>query len=138
MGSTSLYDTARFPVSTDDLTKLIERETEDLDLYASAEELGAGDEGVTEFRHGRKPSVKINVSLYKDVRRENRLRTTLTHEFGHVRVHSYLFALSNRSPRLFPRSAKPERIVCKRETILQATQTDWMEWQAGYVSGARD
>jgi hypothetical protein len=26
--------------------------------------------------------------------------------------------------------------VCKRETIIDARKTDWMEWQAGYVCGA--
>jgi Zn-dependent peptidase ImmA (M78 family) len=26
--------------------------------------------------------------------------------------------------------------VCKRDQILNARQTDWMEWQAGYISGA--
>ena len=26
--------------------------------------------------------------------------------------------------------------ICKRESILNAKNSDWMEWQAGYVSGA--
>jgi hypothetical protein len=26
--------------------------------------------------------------------------------------------------------------VCKRDSIINARQTDWMEWQAGYVCGA--
>ena len=28
------------------------------------------------------------------------------------------------------------KIICKRDTMIQASQTDWMEWQAGYISGA--
>ena len=27
-------------------------------------------------------------------------------------------------------------MTCKRETILAAIKTDWMEWQAGYACGA--
>jgi hypothetical protein len=26
--------------------------------------------------------------------------------------------------------------ICYRDNILDAAQTDWMEWQAGYVCGA--
>ena len=32
--------------------------------------------------------------------------------------------------------ARPAVQICKRETIIDARNTDWMEWQAGYVSGA--
>ena len=28
------------------------------------------------------------------------------------------------------------KIKCKRETILGAKKSDWLEWQAGYASGA--
>jgi Zn-dependent peptidase ImmA (M78 family) len=37
---------------------------------------------------------------------------------------------------LFQERPKTEQIICKRETILNAPHTDWMEWQAGYVCGA--
>jgi len=35
--------------------------------------------------------VKISRELSADERRENRLRTTLTHEYGHVHFHNFLF-----------------------------------------------
>lgn len=40
------------------------------------------------------------------------------------------------TPSLFPESPDDRSPKCKRETILAAGQTDWMEWQAGYVCGA--
>ena len=74
------YGTARFPVSTDDLTRLVERDTEYLDLYADLSGYGADMEGLTQFRLGDKPAVRISAALAEDERRENRRRTTLTHE----------------------------------------------------------
>jgi hypothetical protein len=75
---------AEFPITTEDVTVLIERDTEDLDLYADLSAYGQGVEGVTEFAPGRKPRVRISASLGTSETQENRLRTTLTHEYGHV------------------------------------------------------
>ncbi|HVM21769.1 MAG TPA: hypothetical protein VM308_00515 [Sphingomicrobium sp.] len=133
---TSVHGNVKFPVSTDDLTKLIERDTDDLDLFADLSNYGATVEGLTEFRPGHRPNVKISSSLADDPRRENRLRTTLTHEWGHVRFHAYLWELEAPTGGLFRRKADANRQICKRDTILDARQTDWMEWQAGYVCGA--
>ena len=44
---TRKYGKAAFPLSTDDLTQVIEREAEDLDLYADLSKYGADVEGVT-------------------------------------------------------------------------------------------
>ena len=132
----NIYGTARFPVSTDDLTRLIERDTEDLDLYADLSGYGPEVEGLTEFYPGRKPSVKISSTLAEDERRENRLRTTLTHEYGHVHFHAYLWELEPPQRDLLSRHPDANKQICKRDNILDATQTDWMEWQAGYVCGA--
>lgn len=126
---------ARFPVHTEDLKKLIERDADDLDCYADLSNYGADVEGVTEFRPGRKPVVRIAKALTEDERYENRLRTTLTHEFGHVRFHAYLYDLGRLQGDLFKGNA-PQRLISKRENILGASKTDWMEWQAGYVCGA--
>lgn len=131
-----LYGDVRFPVTTDDLTKLIERDADDLDFYADLSALGPEVEGVTEFAPGVKPHVRIARELSEDPRRENRLRTTLTHEYGHVHFHAYLWALNPRGPDLLNPRAAREPIRCKRATIFNAPQTDWMEWQAGYVCGA--
>ena len=68
-------------------------------------------------------------------RHENRLRTTLTHEYGHVILHAYLFAMAERQLKLGS-NQKPNAIYCYRDNMLPAGKTDWMEWQAGYASGA--
>lgn len=132
-----LHGTVNYPVATDDLTKLIEARTADLDLYADLSGLGEDVEGLTEFTPGRKPRVHISRLLSEDPRRENRFRTTLTHEFGHVHFHNYLWDASARQSNLFStgrHSGQP--MTCKRETIVGANKTDWMEWQAGYACGA--
>jgi hypothetical protein len=124
-----------FPITTDDLTVLIERDTEDLDSYADLSAYGSDVEGVTEFVPRRKPRVRIAQDLASHENRENRYRTTLTHEYGHVHLHGYLFALGA-SAGLFGAPAKADVIACKRETMITAKPTDWMEWQAGYACGA--
>ena len=130
------YGSAKFPVSTDDLTRLIERDCDDLDLYSDLSEFGPDVEGVTEFQPGQTPCVKISAPLANDPRRENRLRTTLTHEYGHVHLHTHLWEVDTRQRNLFAEDPNANKQICKRDTFLNAPQTDWMEWQAGYVCGA--
>jgi hypothetical protein len=130
------YGVIRFPITTDDITLLIEQDCDDLDPYADLSGYPGNVEGLTEFWPGRKPRVKISQSLSESENRENRLRTTLTHEFGHVRLHGYLFATEILSGDLFGNSRQPEVISCKRDTMISAPNNDWMEWQAGYACGA--
>jgi len=132
----SRHGKIEFPITTADLTVLIERDTEDLDAFANLDSYGRGVEGVTEFRPGRKPTVRISQTLGESDVRENRLRTTLTHEYGHVHLHGHLFAMNALGPSLFDSRNKPGVIACKRDTMISATRTDWMEWQAGYACGA--
>src|SRR4051812_43840489 len=131
---------AEYPISTDDLATLIEQEARDLDLYADLSQYGPSVEGVTIFVPGDRPAVKISRALAEDDARRNRLRTTLTHEFGHVHFHSYLFDQKLRAAKLFTSSTPSASVdsvqICKRETILDASRGDWMEWQAGHVWGA--
>jgi hypothetical protein len=124
------------PVSTDDLTVLIERDTESLDQYADLSGFGPNVEGLTHFQPGRKPKVRISARLAEDENRQNRLRTTLAHEYGHVRFHAYLWELEPPAPDLLRRNPNAAMQICYRDYILDAAQTDWMEWQAGYVCGA--
>lgn len=133
----SHYGTIEFPISTDDLTKLIEEHVSSFDSYADlTAKYGDGVEGVTEFQPGHRPVVRIHESLTGDEARENRLRTTLTHELGHVLFHTWLFD-QRAAPSLFPVTPRQDDVqVCKRETILDAPQADWMEWQAGRACGA--
>jgi Zn-dependent peptidase ImmA (M78 family) len=126
-------NTVSYPISTNDLTILLEQKTGSLDLYADLSDYGTEVEGVTRFFANKKPEVLISRDLSEQANRENRYRTTLTHEYGHVHLHGFL--LSGGQERLF-RTDTQEVNHCRRENILNATKTDWMEWQAGYASGA--
>jgi hypothetical protein len=132
-----LHGKVDYPIATDDLTKLIERHVADLDSHADLGHYGSGVEGVTEFTPRKKPTVRIAAALAGEAYRENRLRTTLTHELGHVLFHTWLFDL-RAGDSLFPIATKKgdDTQICKRDTIVDAPQTDWMEWQAGHVCGA--
>lgn len=123
-----------FPISTADLTVLIEDEVEDLDSAADLSALGENVEGVTDFFIAKKARVRIAAQLWDGPWREHRLRTTLSHEFGHVRFHNYLYQLEG-TARLFESAAAGYPQRCKREDV-HGTSGDWMEWQAGYISGA--
>lgn len=131
----SRYGSAVYPITTDDLTVLIESLTEDLDLYSDLANEGGEIEGVTDFTPHRLPKVRISKRLTEDNRMSNRLRTTLTHELGHVHFHTFLFDCEQ-SGDLFDAQPTLRSNKCTRATILQAAQTDWMEWQAGYACGA--
>lgn len=104
-------------------------------MYADLLDDGADVEGVTRFVRSRKPSVEISQVLSEAENRKNRLRTTLTHEFGHVHFHDSLFQMKLASDDLFA-ERKDDRIVCKRDKMVEAPFVDWMEWQACYASGA--
>lgn len=132
---TKKYGSATFPVKTDDLVAMIEEETDDLDLYADLSSEPGEVQGVTDFFRGKKPRVQISKILTEDSHRKNRLRTTLAHEFGHVKFHNFLWQLDMVPPELPGMSANPSP-RCNRDSILHAGEQDWMEWQAGYVSGA--
>ena len=131
------YGQTDFPVSTEDLTVMIESETSDLDQFADLteeEEDGEEVQGMTVFYRDKQPAVKISHHLASQNQREHRLRTTLTHEFGHVKLHGGLWQFEQLS--LFPEPGPDPDPRCKRAEMLNAPRTDWMEWQAGYISGA--
>lgn len=125
-----------FPIRTEDLHTLIEQADANLDAYADLSAFGDDVDGMTEFFPDQGPKVSISDKLANDERRENRLRTTLTHEFGHVHFHRHLWAEKFLTVRLFDRKSAENKAICKRDTVLNANQYDWMEWQAGYVSGS--
>ncbi len=132
-----MYGKADFPVSTEDLTVMIEGETSDLDQYADLSKEGKeGEEvqGLTLFYPDRKPVVKIARELSGSNYREHRLRTTLTHEFAHVKLHAGLWPFDQ--ARLFPDEEEAPGPRCNRPGDIGGYSGDWMEWQAGYVSGA--
>lgn len=124
-----------YPIETDRLTVLVDRMASDLDLYADLSEDGLDVEGVTQFAKGQRPSISIAETLTEDARRVNRLRTTLTHELGHVHFHDGLFQAKLAMQDLFA-PADAARVICKRDSLVDAPFGDWMEWQACYASGA--
>jgi hypothetical protein len=123
------------PIPTDALTKLIEQDAGDLDMYADLSREGPDVEGVTDFFPGKAPRVRISASL-SEQRTENRLRTTLTHEWGHVKFHDFLWQLDASNPSMHAQLSGQPSPKCKRDRIIGAPDVDWMEWQAGYVCGS--
>ncbi|HEY93359.1 MAG TPA: ImmA/IrrE family metallo-endopeptidase [Dehalococcoidia bacterium] len=145
------YGVCCFPISTDDLTVMIEEDTSDLDLFADLSSFGENVEGLTDFFPDRKPAVKISSELSLNDRREHRLRTTLAHEYGHVKFHTFLWELNRwenpetsiictgKYGRLygkFNRTVPEINPRCKSSRIIDAPFEDWMEWQASYACGA--
>jgi hypothetical protein len=129
------YGKVEFPVKTDDLTVLIEQKA-DLDSYADLSGEPGEVEGLTEFTPRKRPVVRISSALNPQ-NMENRLRTTLTHEFGHVHFHQFMFDdLQNQPPPLFAPQAQAHTNKRHRDNMIGASERDWMEWQAGYACGA--
>src|ERR1051326_5933814 len=129
------HGTVEYPISTDDITVLIEGLVTDLDLYADLAAEEGEVEGVTDFFPGHRPNVRISKSLTDDARMANRLRTTLTHELAHVEFHTFLFDGPTTSS-LFDSGSYTISTKCNRGKMLEAPPTDWMEWQAAFASGA--
>lgn len=127
------YGTVSFPAPTDALTRLIEREVGDFDLYADLSEREGDPEGVTDHFIGAKPQVFISERL-SEGSSENRLRTTLAHEFGHVVLHDPLVQ----------GLAGPKLISYEGQTIYSGNRAtpegepkgDLVEYQAWYFCGA--
>ncbi|MGD0288916.1 MAG: ImmA/IrrE family metallo-endopeptidase [Candidatus Binataceae bacterium] len=123
------YGRFRLPIPTDALINLIAEETDELDLYS---QLPDGVEGLTDFYSDRRPRVRIADDL-SNARRVHRLRTTLAHEYGHVRFHAPLW---RKVGALEQQRVQAPSWTCAWNTIVDAPENDWMEWQAGYVCGA--
>jgi Zn-dependent peptidase ImmA (M78 family) len=127
----------RFPLSTDDLTVLVEQHSSSLDQYADLSDEGDDVEGMTCFLPGQLPQILISAQLTEQANRQNRLRTTLAHELGHAFYHRAVFDhVFAAPPHMFEAARDEPRTVCKRGSMMETTEFDWLEWQAGYVSGA--
>lgn len=113
---------------------MIEQDVSQLDLYANLSGEGRDVEGVTEFHSKDKPSVRVARYLSERPERENRLRSTLAHEYGDVIFHNFLWTLNPATST--PQSVRRRPPKCRRARIIVAPQADWMEWQAGYAGGA--
>ena len=126
------YGSVKMPILTDDIELLIESKTSDFDPYADLTEEGKNVEGMTEFYKDFEPAIFISESLSHHYFQENRRRTTLTHELGHVIIHAPLWTYNE----LWTDNSDKQPIRCNRENIENASVNDWMEWQAYYASGA--
>jgi len=123
-----------YPISTDDLLFALDQQAT-VDHYAELPPDASGEVwGVTKFLKDKKPEVRINRRLSENPRLENPYRTTITHESAHVRFHSFLFAMIEQTPRLFPDDGRTSQ-TCNRQQVESAPY-DWIEWQASYCSGA--
>ena len=121
------YGQLVIPVPTPALVALLERDAQAIDLYCDLTAEGEEIHGLTEFFPGSKPRVSVARELAFQHWREHRLRSTLTHEYGHVHWHAPLYDRY---------CGHGERHKCARGSVLpQRGDCDWMEWQAGYVSG---
>ncbi len=123
----------RLPIPTDELIRLLEERAEEVDTYAALPE---GIHGQTLLFYDRRPIVRIAESIYR-TRSDHRVRTTATHEFGHVWLHAPLWreAGAKLAHGIGQGSAGPVW-NCHRDNIVNAARADWVEWQAGWVSGA--
>ncbi len=126
------YGKVRYPISTDDIANLIDRDVDDLDLYADLRAKGDDVQGVTYFYRDKRPHIYIAKELTEQEWRAHRLRTTLTHEYGHARLHANLWAFDQMP--LFPTIEPVHTHLNRNRSIGDAT--DWLEWQAGYASAA--
>jgi hypothetical protein len=123
------------PVRTEDLEVLLEIHTSDFDPYADLSNEGDEIEGVTYFLPKSEPVVKISKELSVKYWQENRRRTTLSHELGHVMFHSKILSRNNlQLSEADNQSFLPIR--CNRQNVSAAKKKDWLEWQAYYASGA--
>lgn len=97
-------------------------------MYA---DLPDDEDGHTDFFADRKPIVRIAKRL-SDPRYENRLRMILGHEYGHVWFHAPLWRKAEADE-----PARTNRAGPVTETVIvDAPQTDWMEFQAADIGGA--
>jgi IrrE N-terminal-like domain len=115
----------RYPITTDDLSVLIEQRAADLDLYA---ELPPDIDAVTDFNKSARPRVRVAARLSAHARSANRLRTTLAHELAHVVLHNFIWWFDPGVP-FDPAALSPRCALLTRSS-------DWMEWQANYCAGA--
>jgi len=120
----------RLPIPADEIIRLIEERAGEVDIYA--DDLPEGIHGQTSMYYDRKPDVKIAASIH-NTRSDHRVRTTACHEFGHVWIHAPLWWEAG--AKMKAATAGPVW-NCHRETIIDASEYDWAEWQSGWISGA--
>ena len=127
------YGEICYPVPTDGLQVLIEQQPADLNCYSDLSSFGEDTHGATVFEPDGPTRVFISKELSEHPTRENRFRTTLAHELGHILLHGPLYRAAKTGD-LFEANGATGA-TCTRRSI-ESPQTNWLEWQASYVSGA--
>jgi len=123
-----------YPLSTEDLSLLIESATSDFDWSTDLSHYGDDVEGITHFSVGGKPRVEISSHLSSS-HLQNRFRMTVAHELAHVHFHNCLYQIPDEQLALIT-ADRHRPLHCKRESVAGTTRNDWMEWQAAYAGGA--
>lgn len=137
----SLLPTLDAPVV--DIEKFIEGHLKaQLDQYAELEPTVLG---VTEFRPGERPLVRINKDLTDSALDDpdspdfllGRWRATLAHEGSHIILHGCLFQINPQQGSLFDDPEEPEQEpvnrlqrCLKRDVTFRGNGSDWREVQA--------
>jgi hypothetical protein len=129
------YGHRSYPISTGDLELLLEQHGAVVNPYCDLNQFGANTEGASVFAPNEPTRVCISRALSENPKRVNRYRSTLAHEFGHVVLHGPLFRAAN-TGELFDNLANSRAAACERQSIEHAPPSNWLEWQAGFVSGA--
>lgn len=120
-------DTELFPVTAEDLVALVEGHAEDLNVYDDIRHFGPGVEGVTFFSVGMRPTVHVSPDL-SQASNQNRYKSTLAHELGHVVLHDPMFQ-RRRADGLFG-PYQQAFSVSFRDGAIGDAQTDFYEKQA--------
>ena len=115
-----------------------------LDQYA---DLPSDVLGLTDFRPGQRPSIRINKSLTGAMDDDGfpgvtgRWRATLAHEAGHVLLHRILYEFDSNQPRLFPDDIHPDsgqtlHRCLKRDVAYRPNASGPLEVQANKAMAA--
>jgi hypothetical protein len=125
------YGAVTYPISTNDLTILIEQNADDLNLYADLSIFDGAIDGLTLFYAEARPRVRIAGALSLSSKTELRLRSVLSHELGHVLLHSSISVLSR------PTTTQCFTVDTDGPALDYLTPAmDWIEWQARHACGA--
>ncbi len=124
-------------ITTDELSPSIELNGASLDSICRPHSPYGDDvEGVTVFHPDREPEVASSRTGWRTIPAARTVcaRPWLTSSAMCISIGTC--GLEFLHGQLFDRSSTENKAICKRDTIIQAANYDWMEWQAGYVSGA--
>jgi len=119
-------------VTPDDLTVLLEDLGAELDLEASFSSEEGWVQGMTEFRPGKSPIVRIRKSLSEMPGYAHRFKSTLAHEAGHILTQKEAY---DREDNLIVKEGGRSTYWLLNDR-KNACTPNWEEWQADSCMGA--